>query len=113
MGLNAMFLAARGASAAPGRKIDQRNPEVRALLSSKCCRDFGQDHFERRPHRAGQQAAAAGRAVGQRKHDVDVTAGHSGANSSPFAAPQATAALVACVLACLSDLASSESVLTS
>jgi hypothetical protein len=55
--------------------------------------------------------AAAGRAVGQPKHDVDVKAGHSGANSITFAAPQASAGLVACVLAGLSDLPSSDSAL--
>ena len=54
------FPAVRDALAARHRKIDQRNPEVRPLLSSKRCRDFGQYHFQRRPYRARQQMAAAG-----------------------------------------------------
>jgi hypothetical protein len=66
--------AVRDALAARRRKIDQRTPEVRPLLSSKRCRDFGQDYFERRPHRARQQVTAAGRTVGEPKHDVDMEA---------------------------------------
>src|SRR3954449_10037322 len=56
-------------------KIDQRNPKVRPLLSSKRCGDFGQDGFERRPHGACQQVAATGRTVGEPQYDVDMKAG--------------------------------------
>ena len=73
--MNVRFRSPSDASAAPGSKIDQCNSEVRPLLASERCRDFSQDHFERRPHRAGQEVAAAGRAVGQPEHNVDMKAG--------------------------------------
>ena len=63
------------ASVARGRKIDQCDPEVRPLLSSKRCGDFSEDGFERRPHDACQQVAAPRRAVGEPQHDVDMKAG--------------------------------------
>src|SRR5262245_60461081 len=54
--------------------IDQCDPEIGPLLSPQRYRAFRQHHLERRPHDAREEMPAAGRAVGEPEHNVDVQA---------------------------------------
>jgi hypothetical protein len=57
-----------------GLDADQRNPEIIAPLAAQIADRFGNGHFQRRPHFAGQEMTAAYRTVGKAERRMKMEA---------------------------------------